>query len=267
MAFNNTRHPQIRDSLANMPLGMTFAQKARAAELNASIRRKMPREAEDEVPELAPMSLGALKFTKRTRGKAKNLNDASDEDDSTPSDVHLPPFPSSYATSSSTSQDDQHVKGQHLQPADTRSGLTSIDTAKPRHLHHSPSRSDNSNNVAPQSFTVSQPYHDHFTQWNPNMARQASNSQYGYVSSSSTPASSLHTSRHSSAMGHLPGPQNTNVGNFGVSRQHRDGHSLSNPHLARYGYERQSSSPATQGKENRYASASNATDRMMKGQL
>lgn len=72
-------------SLANNASGTTFAAKARAAELNAVRSRKPPKEMEtgDEIPLVAPVALGALKFTRpRNRGrgwKALNLEELSDE--------------------------------------------------------------------------------------------------------------------------------------------------------------------------------------------
>lgn len=59
-------------SLANNATGTTFAAKARAAELNAVRSRKAAREmeAEDGAPSVAPVTLGAIKFTRpRTRGR------------------------------------------------------------------------------------------------------------------------------------------------------------------------------------------------------
>ncbi|MCJ1456480.1 hypothetical protein MMC28_006841 [Mycoblastus sanguinarius] len=72
MAAYSTGNP---DSLANTTNGTTFAAKARAAELNAVRSRKAAQAAqaaqiENEVPSLTPVSLGALKFTKRNRGRA-----------------------------------------------------------------------------------------------------------------------------------------------------------------------------------------------------
>lgn len=72
-------------SLANNTTGTTFAAKARAAELNAVRSRKAAKEmeAEDEVPSVAPVALGAIKFTKpRNRGrawKALNLEELPEE--------------------------------------------------------------------------------------------------------------------------------------------------------------------------------------------
>lgn len=58
-------------SLANLTSGTTFAAAARQAELNAARANKQKaQEAEfqNEVPDVEPLSLGALKFTKTRRG-------------------------------------------------------------------------------------------------------------------------------------------------------------------------------------------------------
>ena len=60
-------------SLANLTSGTTFAAAARQAELNAARANKQKaQEAESriEVPDIEPLSLGALKFTKTRRGYA-----------------------------------------------------------------------------------------------------------------------------------------------------------------------------------------------------
>lgn len=72
-------------SLANNTSGTTFAAKARAAELNAVRSQKAAKEMEvdDEVPLIAPVALGALKFTRpRNRGrvwKALNLEELANQ--------------------------------------------------------------------------------------------------------------------------------------------------------------------------------------------
>lgn len=79
-------------SLANMTSGTTFAAKARAAELNAVRSRRAAKEMEmeDDVPSAAPVTLGALKFTKaRNRGrawKALNLDDLPEGSENDPED-------------------------------------------------------------------------------------------------------------------------------------------------------------------------------------
>lgn len=63
-------------SLANLTSGTTFAAAARQAELNAARANKQKaQEAEGriEVPDIEPLSLGALKFTKNRRGYALYL--------------------------------------------------------------------------------------------------------------------------------------------------------------------------------------------------
>ena len=87
-------------SLANNTSGTTFAAKARAAELNAVRSRKAAKdmESENEIPSVAPVALGALKFTKprnRVRSwKALNLEELSEEstqgDDAFSENVHGP---------------------------------------------------------------------------------------------------------------------------------------------------------------------------------
>lgn len=72
-------------SLADNTSGTTFAAKARAAELNAVRSRKASKdmETEEEVPSVAPVALGALKFNRpRNRGrgwKALNLGELPEE--------------------------------------------------------------------------------------------------------------------------------------------------------------------------------------------
>ena len=65
-----------QDTLANMPSGTSFAQKARAAELNAARSRKKAAEShyeEEQVPDLGPVSLADFKiFRRRVRGKNKS---------------------------------------------------------------------------------------------------------------------------------------------------------------------------------------------------
>ncbi len=79
-------------SLANMTSGTTFAAKARAAELNAVRSRRAAKELEmeDDLPSAAPVTLGALKFTKaRNRGrawKALNLDDLPEGSENDPED-------------------------------------------------------------------------------------------------------------------------------------------------------------------------------------
>ena len=67
--------PAVPASLANLTLGTTFAAAARAAELNAvRANKQKAKEAasENEVPEIEPLALGALKFTKSRRGYVRS---------------------------------------------------------------------------------------------------------------------------------------------------------------------------------------------------
>lgn len=61
-----------QDNLANASGGASFAQKARAAELNAARARRAAQmqSIDDEIPDLSgPVSLGTYKFTRRDRSK------------------------------------------------------------------------------------------------------------------------------------------------------------------------------------------------------
>ena len=253
----NTINTDVQDSLANMPSGMTFAQKARAAELNASKRRKAAREAEDEVPELAPVSLGALKFTKRHRGKgsqAKTLDELTEEEDP-PSNAQLA---SSHTIASLTPQDDR-LRDQYHRGANTTPTVTPGEAILPPHLRYSPSRSDLSNDLCHKAITTSQSFNDNYAHWSPDMARQAGYGRFGYGTASSTPVSSHPPSRQSSAVARQAGPQDFNPSESGMLRQsHKDNYFPKN-HSGIYGQSnRQGSSPeGTQnraGKENDYSS-------------
>ncbi|KAL8699603.1 MAG: hypothetical protein Q9201_005917 [Fulgogasparrea decipioides] len=96
--------PAPTATLANMTLGTTFAQKARAAELNAVLARKAVKGAadNDNGSSGTPASLGALKLTKpRARGKSwQKLN--LDEIPETTSEANQPGRRQPSATTSST---------------------------------------------------------------------------------------------------------------------------------------------------------------------
>ncbi|KAG8534393.1 uncharacterized protein KY384_001238 [Bacidia gigantensis] len=119
-----------QDTLANMPSGMSFAQKARAAELHAARSRKAAQEAEDHVPDLGPVSLGAFKFTKRltTRAKSQKADGSDDKEQNpqpfpdNPPQVSLPPTTAVRPSSTSTirSAYERHLQEQAAAAAQLR---------------------------------------------------------------------------------------------------------------------------------------------------
>ena len=196
-------------SLANMPSGMSFAQKARAAELNAARSRRAAKEAEDQVPELAPVSLVAYtKFTKRSRAKGgKKLDELLTEEDLS-SDEHRT-RPSS--AQDHTSQPAPHGYGKFLQDqaANTTHALNVKEPTLPSTLQHSPPTSEQSYSTQPHLPVASQKaYHQ---QYNANMSRQTSHGQYPYAGTLSTPASSHQSSRQSSVLSHQPRPDHRQI--------------------------------------------------------
>ncbi|KAL9128789.1 MAG: hypothetical protein Q9217_002598 [Psora testacea] len=236
-----------------MPSGMTFAQRARAAELNASKRRKAAREAEDEVPELAPITLGALKFTKRNRGKGSQAKTLDELTEDPPSNAYLSQFSSSHGARSATPQHDQ-VREQCRRAVHATRATTPTEAALPAHPHYSPPRSDYSNDISHNILTTTQPFSNSYAQWDPEMARRASYGQYRYSTLTSTPASSHHASRQSSAMSRQSGLQGIHAGDLGVAQRPQDDN-FSKAHLAPYAYPMKHGSPPERiqnpaGKEN-----------------
>ncbi|KAL9102042.1 MAG: hypothetical protein Q9163_002775 [Psora crenata] len=235
MAYFSTDVP-AQESLATMPSGMTFAQKARAAELNASKRRQAARETEDEVPELAPVSLGALKFTKRTRGKgfqATTLDELIEEDAS--SDAALSQLPSSYATRSSTPNNGL-VSDQYRGGIKTTDAIITNEGSSGPGLQYSPPRSDYSHDLLQKRSTTSSPLSDNYSQWSADMARQAGYSQYRYGALSSTSAPSHPASRQSSAMSRQAGMQAIRAGNLSLPPRSQADNTLSKAQHSPYGY-------------------------------
>ena len=119
-AFQNQLPPMA--SLANMTSGMTFAAKARAAELNAVRAQKAAQviKSRYEEPAPAPVFPGSVKFTMpRNRGpkawkplKLSELPDQGLEDD-IQSALHSSPAVST-AVSATSSQNYNHVRNQQL---------------------------------------------------------------------------------------------------------------------------------------------------------
>ena len=86
----DTSHLNVRDSLANMPSGTTFAAKARAAELNAARARRAAAVAKEKALEsdidsdgddfspLVPSRPGMMKFPKPSRVELPHVKKSED---------------------------------------------------------------------------------------------------------------------------------------------------------------------------------------------
>ena len=191
----------VQDSLANMPSGMSFAQKARAAELNAARSRKAAKEAEDQVPELAPVSLVAYtKFTKRTRAKGKKLNELLTEEAFSSNDHTTRPS----STQENIAQPPAYNYEKFLQDQAVKASqtLNVKEPVLPSTLQHSPRTSEQSHTTQPNPPLSSQSTYNQ--QWNANMSRQTSHGQYPLPNTLTTPASSHHSSRQSSIPNQQP---------------------------------------------------------------
>ena len=248
-----------QDSLANKPPGMSFAQIARGFEFNADRNRKARQEAEDQVPELAPVSLGAYtaKFTRRgTRGKGggtKKLDDvseaSSDEQSSRPTSAHgegqlptssfQPPLLPPQVNPHPGNLQGGYVKYLSENASKATRALTPSSLAD---LRRSPPPTEGEGDYVTADTTTTTTTnptsniqvpvrHISHQHRQPEMSGQTNYSQYGYSNTASTPASShshLSSSHQSSGFGHQDArpvyrahPQGYDYEEHAVYPQHR----------------------------------------------
>lgn len=208
--MENAEKSTTRDSIANMPSGTTFAAKARAAELNAARSRRAARSSsfDDEVPELAPISLGALKFTKRNRGRGWKPSTLEGLSTGQPPNKHqsnLQPSQSNQSASPRSSLESEYIQSANSKRATTPSEI--IEARQLRQASLSGYQYDQTAIQNPQPLTPASQFNYNIDEWDPNMPRakhqgleplyrndygQGASQQPSYVSSVPSHASTPH---------------------------------------------------------------------------